>query len=177
MKQEVLIMVGISGSGKTTYTKQWLKTHPNYIRINRDDIRKVLVQNLDGYYQRKDLQELEAMVTSIETTIFNRAIIKGFSVVIDNTNLTKEYVFKWTDSIEVFKDAKDKEIKLMFKILDVDPTICKTRVMYRDNFMENQTEDAIASFIDKVAYIDKQASQFKNVREYIKMYFQDKIII
>lgn len=177
MKQEVLIMVGISGSGKTTYTKQWLKTHPNYIRINRDDIRKVLVQNLDGYYQRTDLQELEAMVTSIETTIFNRSIIKGFNVVIDNTNLTKEYVFKWTDSIEVFKDAKDKEIKLMFKILDVDPTICKTRVMYRDNFMENQTDDAIANFIDKVAYIDKQASQFKNVREYIKMYFQDKIII
>ena len=117
------------------------------------------------------------MVTSIETTIFNRSIIKGFSVIIDNTNLTKDYIYKWTDSIEVFKDAKDKEIKLMFKIIELDPTICKTRVMYRDNFMENQTEDAIASFIDKVAYIDKQALQFKNIKEYIKMYFSDKIII
>ena len=66
MKSEVIINVGISGAGKSTWTTQFIKENPNYLRINRDDIRKTLVGDLNGYYERKDLNRIETSINFIE---------------------------------------------------------------------------------------------------------------
>lgn len=44
----VIITVGISGSGKSTWSTNFIKENPKYLRLNRDDIRKTLVGDLDG---------------------------------------------------------------------------------------------------------------------------------
>ena len=40
---KLILCRGIQGSGKTTWAKQYCKEHPNSIRVNRDDIRAIIV--------------------------------------------------------------------------------------------------------------------------------------
>lgn len=63
--QQVIINVGVSGAGKTTWSTQYMKKNIGNYRINRDSIRLQLVGTLDDYYQRKDLNYLEKLVTEI----------------------------------------------------------------------------------------------------------------
>ena len=37
---KILFLVGISGSGKSTFAEEFLAKNQDYLRINRDDIRK-----------------------------------------------------------------------------------------------------------------------------------------
>ena len=75
--KELIILVGISGSGKSTWAGEYINNNTNILRLNRDDIRKSLVQNLKGYYQREDLTILEDIVS---TTIYNLFISLMISV-------------------------------------------------------------------------------------------------
>lgn len=72
----VIICVGTSGSGKSTWSIQLLKYNTNYIRSNRDNIRRTLIGDLVNYYNRKDLNNLEKIVTNIEYLIWETAIKK-----------------------------------------------------------------------------------------------------
>ena len=40
---KIIITRGIPGSGKTTWAKDVVKENSNYIRINRDDLRIMLI--------------------------------------------------------------------------------------------------------------------------------------
>ena len=75
----IKVLQGLPASGKTTWAREWVNEDPkNRIRVNRDDIRKML-----GPYwipQREDL------VTKIENGIILKAIDMGFAVVVDATN-------------------------------------------------------------------------------------------
>jgi len=83
----VIICVGISGSGKSTWSTQLIRSSTDYIRCNRDDIRRTLIGDLVDYYGRRDLGGFEKMVTNIEYFIWETAIRLKKSVIIDNTNL------------------------------------------------------------------------------------------
>ena len=107
----IIVNVGISGSGKSTFTAELLGKDNRYLRINRDDIRRVLVKDLTGYYQRKDLFKIEELVTGIEDFIFWGIINRGKIPVIDNTNLTETYIKRWitlTETANLIRDEQDK---------------------------------------------------------------------
>ena len=39
MKKKVLILIGIPGSGKSTWSTEFVKENKDWVRINRDDFR------------------------------------------------------------------------------------------------------------------------------------------
>lgn len=53
---KLLILVGISGSGKSTYAKNFVKDNPSYCIVSRDDFRyglqnkEIQQQNLEDSY-------------------------------------------------------------------------------------------------------------------------------
>lgn len=51
--KKLIILVGISGSGKSTWATEYIQKNPDTLRINRDDIRKSLVGTLKNYYPRR----------------------------------------------------------------------------------------------------------------------------
>lgn len=83
MKQEVIITVGLPGSGKSTWAKQFVLDNPTYVRVNRDDIRRML-----GQYW---MPTREKLVTAIEDHTIAMAIGRGYNVVIDATNFSNKY--------------------------------------------------------------------------------------
>lgn len=178
MKNEIIICVGISGSGKSSWSTQFIKDNPNYLRINRDDIRKTLVGNLDGYYQRSDLGNIEELVNQIEESLFYKLFNHGhYNVIFDNTNLKVSYINRWLKIFERYELLTNDITNFKFKLFDISLEEARDRVGLRDfkELIDKETEFYGYDF-DKVDYIDKQWLQYKEIKRFIHTNYKDKII-
>ena len=73
---KLILALGISGSGKTTWAKQWVKEDPTHrVRLNYDDIRCML-----GEYW---VPEREPLVKYIFDKSLIEAMELGYDIVID----------------------------------------------------------------------------------------------
>nr|AEY76189.1 polynucleotide kinase/polynucleotide ligase [Autographa californica multiple nucleopolyhedrovirus]AEY76192.1 polynucleotide kinase/polynucleotide ligase [Autographa californica multiple nucleopolyhedrovirus]AEY76202.1 polynucleotide kinase/polynucleotide ligase [Autographa californica multiple nucleopolyhedrovirus] len=96
--KQLLVLIGISGSGKSTYAKS-LK---GYTEINRDDVRVKLFLNgdytkLNAFYNqsRKCRQTKEEQITKMCIEQFLKAAKCGANVVVSDTNLNTQSVDMW----------------------------------------------------------------------------------
>lgn len=161
---KLIICVGISGSGKSTWSTNYIRENPNTLRINRDDIRKTLVGSLDGYYQRKDFNVIEFTINTIENGIFSELAHNKNDVIIDNTNLKQSYINRWINLSEVYKYS------IQFKLFDISLEDAQKRVGMRD-FPEFFGYDDT-----KVEYIEKQFEQYKQIKKYLETNHKNQII-
>ncbi len=176
MNKELIICVGCSGAGKSFWATQFIKDNPNYLRINRDDIRLTLVGDLDGYYQRKDLQFIEHKINLFEQYLFGTLINSEYNIIIDNTNLKQEYINKWIKQLEAVNTNK---YSIKFKLFDIELNDAKARVMQRDfNYDSHEIilDDEEFNSIKEVFYIDKQYSDYQQIKQWIINNYKDKII-
>lgn len=160
MQNNLIICVGISGSGKSTWVGDFLKANHNYLRINRDDIRRVLNKDLVDYYNRKDIAHIEEIVTSIERNMFFCMTNSDKSIILDNTNLNKKTIEYW------LLLASHKSYKVSFKLFDCDVDTSKSRVMKRDSY----------DSLDKVNYIHRQYKQYNEIKKWILENYKNNII-
>lgn len=170
----VIITVGISGAGKSSWSTNFIKENPKYLRLNRDDIRKTLVGDLDGYYQRNDLKLIEDLVSDLEESYFYKVCNHCMmNLIIDNTHLKESYIKRWINIFDKYKDTTDYEVDYKFKFFDVDLEVAKHRVMVRENWL---TDDYMLEDF-KVEYIEKQYQQYKNIKKFIEDNYKDRCII
>jgi len=172
--KEIIICIGISGSGKSTFATNFIKENSNYLRINRDSIRLTLVGNLDGYYQRKDLNYIERDVTRLEDEFYKHLSLSGFNIIIDNTNLTEKYINRWINLSNCLK--LDARINLKFKLFDITLEEAKENVINREDYYTPALTPHYKYHQDKVEYIDKQFEQYKQIKKFIEENYKDKII-
>lgn len=118
---KLIIMCGISGSGKSTKAKElWGKDPLNVVIINRDKIRELLFgfteENIQEYYKRDDINKLEKQVTKYEDTLIYDSLESNKTVIVDATHLTRKYLerFKyWNVETEVvFSNVLLKEAEV-----------------------------------------------------------------
>lgn len=113
MKQHILILSGISGSGKTTEAQKLCLTE-HYIRVNRDDLREMLFGYTPGtisyYYEEPGIQYREALVSAVSDKIIREGLKAKRSIIIDNTNLKQKYL----------KEFKKYGVPIRYQLIDVD---------------------------------------------------------
>lgn len=90
----IILTVGISGSGKSTYAKWLCHRHKNFREINRDDIRSKYAPNLHTgdcsmYYNSPNLNEMEIEVDNILWATLREYTSDGLGVIISDTNLNR----------------------------------------------------------------------------------------
>ena len=78
---DVVILRGVSGSGKTTFAKRMPR-----VRISRDDLRRLLF-GIEG--KAVLTSEQEKKVTKYQREWIERELLEGNDVVVDDTNLYK----------------------------------------------------------------------------------------
>ena len=78
---KIIMMVGIPGSGKTTFCKEHLK---DWKYVSRDEIRFSLLQNDDDYFAKEE-EVFKQFIHTINKHIENRD-----NVVIDATHISKK---------------------------------------------------------------------------------------
>ncbi|MDR1019054.1 MAG: AAA family ATPase [Lachnospiraceae bacterium] len=102
------ILIGISGSGKSTYAhEKWLEDPLNTIIINKDKIRELLFgyteDNVYKYYSDPKMNKLEGIVTQIENSLITECIKSGKNLIIDATHLKFKYLKRYLkyDDIDI----------------------------------------------------------------------------
>jgi predicted kinase len=82
---KVEMLVGIPGSGKSTYAKQVIAKDPsNWVRVNNDDLRAMM----NGSVWSADY---EKMITDARNYLIRDALKRGKNVIIDNLNLNRRH--------------------------------------------------------------------------------------
>ena len=142
--RKIIVTVGCSGSGKTTWATNFIEKNEGYLRVNRDAIRMQITASNSKIL----IKELEKLVSKILDEQVRTILNDGYNVIIDNTHLQKKYI----DEI-LMKYNHLAEVRLVF--FDKSASKCKNGVMQRDGFNTN------------VDYIDRQAQQYKKLREQI----------
>jgi predicted kinase len=109
MNSRITVLVGISGSGKSTWAhKEWAKDPINVVIVNRDSIIQALFgfteETIKDFYKHEKLHSLEKEVTRYEDTMIQEALASGKDVIVDATHLRREYLerFKyWNVTTEI----------------------------------------------------------------------------
>lgn len=138
MTGKLIILCGISASGKSTYAHNLWKENPeNTIVINRDKIRELLYsyteESIKGYYFHKNINKLEKQVTEYEDTLIHEGLCSNKTVVVDATHLKRSYLerFKYWNvetELKLFDiDLQDAILRDSTRFRKVGETIIKNQ--------------------------------------------------
>lgn len=123
----LLILSGISNSGKSTFARKVVDVNPSqYIIIGRDKLREMSYgykeNNVFAYYNREDFNELESQITAMQNLIISFWLKKGKAVIVDNTNLKRRYI----------REFEKFGVPIEVKYFDITLKEALTRDMGRD---------------------------------------------
>ena len=184
----IIFNCGISGSGKSEYTKIYCKEHSNTIVVNRDSIRASLFSTLEGYYQSANVKVREELVTQICDTIFLKALFNGYDVIVDNTNLNYKYIENFIKIYErLYYFYTKKVYQIQFKLFDVELNEAKQRVLCRDygyyipsdnskEYIGKDEYEFKISECEEVKYIEKQFIQYQEMKTYLLEHHKNQTI-
>lgn len=112
--QEVIVLQGLPGSGKSTWARHWCERHPTYCRINKDSLRAMLH---GGHFSTGN----EALILRARDVLITQALLLGWSVIVDDTNL-QSYHFQQIQALTAPHGALTKLVTF-----DVDVAECIRR--------------------------------------------------
>ena len=92
---KLYIMVGIPGSGKSTFIKKFL---PNVLHVSRDEIRFNLVKEDEEYFSKED-EVFQQFINDIQTGINN-----NIDVAADATHLNPKSRMKLLSALKIDKE-------------------------------------------------------------------------
>lgn len=127
MNQKLIILVGVSGSGKTTFAKQYIKENPGTVRVNRDDMRKQILGELtQDYYSKKNSNvrgKLEKHITVLQNEQIRYWLLEGYDVIADNTHLRKNDITDYEKNFNYLADIYIKPFQIglqeaFFRVID-----------------------------------------------------------
>jgi len=148
---KITALIGISGSGKTSYAhKQWETSPHNTLIVERDGIRNLLFgyneSNISEYYNRKDINKLEQTVSEYQNMLIVKGLEEGKHVIIANTNLNRK---RDLESLNKYG------VEVNFKVLDVHLKVA----IERDSKRRRTVGEKV---------IKKQHNKFKNLIKGLK---------
>lgn len=106
---KILILIGIPGSGKSTWAKEFVRNHADYVRVNRDDFRMMLKNS------QLCENKIEDMITKMIFNVIGECLGKKLNVIVDNTNLKQRYI---DNIIENFRFQADIDYRVFDISLD-----------------------------------------------------------
>ncbi len=115
---KLLILIGPPGSGKSTFAKYHIRTEQNWMRVCRDDFRLM-------HFSQSNLDDFqESMITKMVDASIEALLLQKTNVVVDATNLKKEYLDTFVSKFNHLAD-------ISFKVFDVAPSIVEERCTSR----------------------------------------------
>lgn len=111
--KHLIALCGVPGSGKTTWALSYVKDHPTFVRVSRDDIRAHL--NETGWEWSHEREKHD--VIPVRDELIRTAFAAGHSVIVDETNVTIKHI----DQLRVLAayGGASFEVKHFFTPLDV----------------------------------------------------------
>ena len=109
---KLIIAKGLPASGKSSWADEYIKENPNFIKVEKDQIRKNGELFKDGKYVHK--RGDEAIVLKERDRLIREALRQGKSVISSDTNLVQKHITQLTN---IAKQNKAKvEVKSFLDI-------------------------------------------------------------
>lgn len=123
---KLILVQGISGSGKTTYAKQWVEEDPIHrIRLNYDDLRCML-----GKYW---VPEREPLMKEIFHAGLIEAMDNGYDIIIDNmSNLNPKHQNEYSELVKDWNTNSSYQYEIEFKLINTPIEVCIERDSKRE---------------------------------------------
>ncbi len=170
MNQRIIVLIGISGSGKGTWAKDFIANSKDYVRVNRDSIREQLTGLPACVYNQNPKADLEKQVSDVQHEQIRYFLNKGKNIILDNTHLKRATI----DDI-LFKYTHLCDIEL--KWFDIDYKVAQRRVLLRDRGISEgefpSPEQASNSL--SVAYIERQSKEYMKLLGVIREHYYPKV--
>lgn len=147
-KPDVILPIGTSGSGKSTFIKSL--PQENLVVISPDDMRVEFTGDINDKSKDKEIY-IEAAKRAVE------AIKNDKQVVFDTTNLTKE---KRRPFIEAIREAIPTA-NIQYKLMPLDPELAKQRI--KEQLARGENRAAVSD-----ETIDRHAASYAQMLEDIK---------
>jgi predicted kinase len=140
----IKILSGISGCGKSTWTRKFIAENPDTKRINRDDLRKMF----DDY---RLTDGNENFVNKAKIYLVKCGIDFDKDMIIDDTHCYEDYLIWFINEIRTYANNSNKSIMIEIIDFDVDVDICIKR---DENRNDKVGEKAIYHMINSKRKID-----------------------
>lgn len=109
---KLIITKGLPASGKSSWADEYIKENPNFVKVEKDQIRKNGELFKDGKYSHK--RGDESIVLKERDKLIREALRQGDSVISSDTNLVQKHITQLTNI------AKQNKAKVEIKsFLDV----------------------------------------------------------
>ena len=79
--RKLIYTISPPGGGKSTWAKEYIKDHPRTLRVNRDDLRFMLMNS------PVVPNHIEVLITELQTFLITKAFSMGYDVLLDTTNI------------------------------------------------------------------------------------------
>lgn len=160
---EVIINIGVPASGKSTFTDNYIKKNPGWVKVSRDDFRYMLKGV--GFCEPK----IEKMITELQNKTIVTALANKLNVIIDNTHLKVSYINEMKNLVKEYASVK-------YMVFDVP---LKT-LLERDSAREKSVGPDVVRKMYKQWEILKDSFDFQpapkdRVRKYITPNFKSEL--
>ena len=153
--KHILILTGLSGSGKSTFARRFCAENPNWLRVNRDDLRRSLLPvSLSQYWQTwpdYDKNRIENLVNELQKTAILEGLTRGWNVLIDNTNLKLSYINEFRRLLTTHFD----EVEIRYQLIETPLQECIRR--------DRERTDSVGETV-----IRQQAEQLRMLKKKFK---------
>lgn len=145
---KVIILKGLPASGKSTWSREYMASHPNTKRVNKDDLR-AMIDN--GVWDR----DREKFILQIRDDIILQSLKKSFDVIVDDTNLSPKHINRIKATT-----PNTAEIVINDEFLDVSLVECIQRDQDRENSVGRKViEGMYNQFLSKNPMSREEKSQ------------------
>lgn len=96
----ILVLVGIPGSGKSTWSTKKVENDSDWIRINRDSYRLMLKNQTVCEFKIEDL------ITKLSYSAVEMALSNGYNVILDNTHCQAKYLKQIVDRFQTMANIE-----------------------------------------------------------------------
>lgn len=153
----IVVLRGIPASGKTSFAKELMAMYPEgrFKRTNKDELRAMID---DGRYSTVN----EAFIRMIRDLIIHNILIKGESVIVDDTNLDIRHVNAVMDLMK--KYAQD-QITLTGKAPDIGMEVIDFPITLAEALRRNDTRP-VAEVVPK-KHITRMYHEHKTILKQI----------
>ena len=163
MTQKVIILQGLPASGKSTWARAHVLANPEFIRVNKDELRRMLYA---GYRRNTEKHILE-----VRDSIIKDALRSDKSVIVDDTNFNiyhtnhiEQLVNKINSEMSNYYGYNYDKIIIEKKIFNVDPVECIKRNALRSE-EERVPEEVIWEMYEKYVKPNEYKESSKLVQD------------